>query len=110
MTLQWKYRVGFVTGERFTDSQFLVFVNRILAFLVAFIYMQLRPQPPHRAPLFKYSYSSFSNIMSSWFQYESLKFVSFPTQVSAAFRTVRMFYISVVSFPRSCQTLAYSCS
>lgn len=30
---------------------------------------------------FQYSFSSFSNTMSSWFQYEALKFVSFPTQV-----------------------------
>ena len=69
------------TGQ-FKNSQFLVFVNRILAFTVALAYVTLGPaQPRHRAPLYKYSYSSFSNIMSSWFQYEALKFVSFPTQV-----------------------------
>merc|ERR1739848_583555 len=31
--------------------------------------------------MYKYSYCSLSNVMSSWFQYEALKFVSFPTQV-----------------------------
>ena len=68
------------TGQ-FKNSQFLVFVNHILAFTVALTYITLGPaQPRHRAPLYKYSYSSFSNIMSSWFQYEALKFVSFPTQ------------------------------
>ncbi len=36
-----------------------------------------------QAPLFKYSFCSFSNIMSSWCQYEALKYVSFPTQVLA---------------------------
>merc|ERR1712088_569545 len=40
-------------------------------------------QPRHKAPLYKYSYCSFSNIMSSWCQYEALKFISFPTQVLA---------------------------
>ena len=40
-------------------------------------------QPKHKAPLYKYSFCSFSNIMSSWCQYEALKFVSFPTQVLA---------------------------
>ena len=64
--------------------EFLVLVNRIVGFTVSLTYLILCPtqQPRHRVPLYKYSYSSLSNIMSSWFQYESLKFVSFPTQVS----------------------------
>ena len=65
----------------FQDSQFLVFINRILAFVMALIVITVRKQPVHTAPLYKYSFSSFSNIMSSWCQYEALKFVSFPTQV-----------------------------
>lgn len=69
--------------ERFKNSQFLVFVNRILAFALAMFVVIIKSQPRHTAPLYKYSYSSFSNIMSSWFQYEALKFVSFPTQVLA---------------------------
>ena len=68
-------------GEFFKNSQFLVFVNRILAFIIALLVIVFQHQPKHAAPLFKYSFSSFSNIMSSWFQYEALKFVSFPTQV-----------------------------
>ena len=70
-------------GESFKNSQFLVFVNRILALVVAVIIIQVKSQPRHTAPLFKYSFSSISNIMSSWFQYEALKFVSFPVQVLA---------------------------
>ncbi len=70
-------------GEKFKNSQFLVFMNRILAFLVAILYMVSIKQPKHTAPLYKYSYSSLSNIMSSWCQYEALKFVSFPVQVLA---------------------------
>lgn len=84
---------------RFTDSQFLVFVNRVFAFVISGVYLLSRQlprhsatatvtvtattTPPHSAPLYKYAYSSFSNIMSSWCQYEALKFVSFPTQVLA---------------------------
>ena len=68
---------------KFSNSQFLVFVNRILAFLMALVVIGVRRQPRHRAPLYKYSYCSFSNIMSSWCQYEALKYVSFPTQVLA---------------------------
>jgi adenosine 3'-phospho 5'-phosphosulfate transporter B2 len=59
----------------------LVFVNRVLAFAVALLYITFSRQPRHRAPIYKYSFCSFSNIMSSWCQYEALKFVSFPTQV-----------------------------
>lgn len=67
----------------FRDSQFLVFVNRALALVVSGVYLLVQQQPRHRAPLYKYSYASFSNIMSAWFQYEALKFVSFPSQVLA---------------------------
>ena len=68
---------------QFKDSQFLVFVNRILAFIISLVYINVIQQPRHTAPLYKYSYCSFSNIMSSWCQYEALKYVSFPTQVLA---------------------------
>lgn len=69
--------------QYFRDSQFLVFTNRSLAFAVASLYLYFKPQARHGAPLYKYSYASFSNIMSAWFQYEALKFVNFPTQVLA---------------------------
>lgn len=70
-------------GEFFKNSQFLVFINRILAFMIGMTVIFLQRQPQHTTPLYKYSFSSFSNIMSSWCQYEALKFVSFPTQVLA---------------------------
>ena len=65
----------------FKNSQFLVFMNRVFALLVAGVYISLKKQRHHTAPLYQYSYSSLSNILSSWCQYEALKFVSFPTQV-----------------------------
>lgn len=67
----------------FKDSQFLVFVNRLLALIVAGTYLAIKQQMRQTTPLFKYSYASFSNIMSAWSQYEALKFVNFPTQVLA---------------------------
>ncbi|XP_067938565.1 adenosine 3'-phospho 5'-phosphosulfate transporter 1-like [Watersipora subatra] len=68
-------------GEMFKNSQFLVFINRVLALIIGYIVLHAVRQPQHVSPVFKYSYCSFSNVMSSWFQYEALKFVSFPTQV-----------------------------
>lgn len=67
----------------FKDSQFLVFTNRVLGFVITAVYLTLKGQLKQRVPLYKYSYASFSNIMSAWFQYEALKFVNFPTQVLA---------------------------
>lgn len=70
-------------GEKFKDSQFLVFMNRILALTVSGLWCVLFKQPRHGAPMYKYSFASLSNIMSSWCQYEALKYISFPTQVLA---------------------------
>jgi len=92
--LQEKIMTQLYDGQQFTDSQFLVFVNRILALVIAWVYLIVFERPNanpklrtiREAPLYKYSYCAFSNIMSSWFQYEALKFVSFPTQVIALLR------------------------
>lgn len=65
----------------FKDSQFLVFANRLLAFVISGAYLCTQKRSRHGTPLYKYSYASFSNILSTWCQYESLKFVSFPAQV-----------------------------
>ena len=70
-------------GDKFTNSQFLVLVNRVLALVIAGIYLLSSRQKEHTAPIYKYSFSSLSNIISSWCQYEALKFVSYPTQVLA---------------------------
>lgn len=67
----------------FKDSQFLVFVNRILAFCISGIYISCKRQPRHKCPYYKYIFCSMSNIMSSWCQYEALKYVSFLHQVLA---------------------------
>ncbi|KAJ7988016.1 hypothetical protein DPEC_G00319250 [Dallia pectoralis] len=70
-------------GERFKDSQFLVFMNRILALTVSGAWCLLFKQARHGAPMYKYSFASLSNVLSSWCQYEALKYISFPTQVLA---------------------------
>lgn len=78
-----KYTSSTGEGAYFKDSQFLVFVNRILAFVMAAVVIFCSRQPRHKCPLYKYVFCSFSNIMSSWCQYEALKYVSFPSQVLA---------------------------
>lgn len=59
-------------GERFRDSEFLVFANRISALFLSLTWLtctrRLFSEPS--APVKDYSYASLSNILSSWFQYE----------------------------------------
>lgn len=69
--------------EHFGNSLFLEFMNRILALVFAVVILLVRRQPAHTAPMYKYSYNALSNVMSSWCQYEALKYVSFPVQVLA---------------------------
>ncbi|CAD6196454.1 unnamed protein product [Caenorhabditis auriculariae] len=68
--------------DKFGDAQFLIFCNRLVAlvFSVFVLSINWKRQPPHVPPLYVHSYTSFSNTLSSWCQYEALKYVSFPTQ------------------------------
>lgn len=68
---------------RFHDSQFLVLVNRVSALAVAVARLRYTRRPLVAAPLYKFAYCSLTNVVSTWCQYEALKYVSFPTQVSA---------------------------
>lgn len=93
--------------SRFKNSQFLVFCNRMAGFLLAcfilFVFNGRREMKTSRcglvtirfdsfqkltsfknfAPLFICSFSSLSNVLSSWCQYEALKYVSFTSQLLA---------------------------
>jgi len=92
--------------SKFKNSQFLVLANRfaalLLSSLILFICNRKKIQlfclsfelPRTKSfrkivsyenwgPLFMCSYSSLSNVLSSWLQYESLKYVSFTTQLLA---------------------------
>ena len=57
-------------GERFTSSQFLVFSNRMVAMAVAIVMLNCLKQPQFIAPVYQFCFASFSNVMSSFCQYE----------------------------------------
>ncbi|KAI6186470.1 Adenosine 3'-phospho 5'-phosphosulfate transporter 1 [Aphelenchoides besseyi] len=82
MTLGYARYDNLTKIEPFGDAQFLVFANRIVALVLVGCYMfaNWRKLPPHVPPLYTHSFISISNTISSWCQYEALKFVSFPTQ------------------------------
>jgi adenosine 3'-phospho 5'-phosphosulfate transporter B2 len=81
-------------ARRFKNSQFLVLTNRLAGLLLSGFILLIsnrRKLPTYRKlvswdawpPLFICSYSSLSNVLSSWFQYESLKYVTFTSQLLA---------------------------
>lgn len=67
----------------FPSAAFCVFSNRFLAIIVAMIAVRLKHGSifaNNTAPLYAFSPCALSNTMSSWSQYASLRFVSFPVQ------------------------------
>lgn len=117
----------------FHDSQFLVFINRIIAFILSIIALVgNRPKRSHYyqrggsiiykpdkrnevekppAPLYEYVYCSLSNILSSWCQYEALKYVNFPTQVlSKSCKLIAVMLMSKLMLKKRYLKLDYLCA
>mmetsp|Transcript_24274 Transcript_24274/g.37413 ORF Transcript_24274/g.37413 Transcript_24274/m.37413 type:complete len:492 (-) Transcript_24274:1309-2784(-) len=68
-----------ITGEYFTYSYALVFSNRFWTLLLATaLLFLLQPQRSKSVIIYEYSFPSVSNLLSSWSQYEALRYVSFP--------------------------------
>jgi len=72
-----------VPSGKFPSAAFCVFSNRFLAVIVALITVRVRKGAffaNNVAPLLAFTPCALSNTMSSWSQYASLKYVSFPVQ------------------------------
>ena len=72
-----------VPSGKFPSAAFCVFSNRFLAVLVALVCVRIRKGAffaNNKAPLLAFTPCALSNTMSSWSQYASLKYVSFPVQ------------------------------
>ena len=72
-----------VPSGKFPSAAFCVFSNRFLAVIVAMIAVKIRHGAVfsnNAAPLLSFTPCALSNTMSSWSQYASLKYVSFPVQ------------------------------
>jgi len=68
---------------KFPSAAFCVFSNRFLAIIVAIIAVRIRHGAVlanNAAPLVAFAPCALSNTMSSWSQYASLRYVSFPVQ------------------------------
>eukprot|EP00550_Attheya_septentrionalis_P007129 CAMPEP_0198284500 /NCGR_PEP_ID=MMETSP1449-20131203/3959_1 /TAXON_ID=420275 /ORGANISM="Attheya septentrionalis, Strain CCMP2084" /LENGTH=547 /DNA_ID=CAMNT_0043981593 /DNA_START=59 /DNA_END=1702 /DNA_ORIENTATION=- len=67
------------TGEYFTYSYALVFTNRFWTLLMSgALLLYLKPRTSRTTVLYEYSFPSITNMLSSWCQYEALRYVSFP--------------------------------
>jgi len=67
------------TGDYFTYSYALVFSNRLWTLIMSTSLMwYLKPRLSRSTVLYEYSFPSISNMLSSWCQYEALRYVSFP--------------------------------
>lgn len=72
-----------VPSGKFPSAAFCVFSNRFLAVIVAIIAVRIKHGSVfgnNTAPLWAFTPCALSNTMSSWSQYASLKYVSFPMQ------------------------------
>lgn len=71
-------------GEYFSYSYGLVFTNRLQALILSafLMYYSKIPWPKFTSTqLYEFAFPSVSNMLSSWCQYEALRYVTFPTQV-----------------------------
>jgi adenosine 3'-phospho 5'-phosphosulfate transporter B2 len=82
MTSDFEPTVGAPDG-RFPSAAFCVFSNRFLAVIVAIISVRIKHGSVlanNTAPLSAFTPAAISNTVSSWSQYASLRYVSFPVQ------------------------------
>jgi len=69
-------------GDKFTESEFLVFCNRFFAIWFGLgMTLLYKEDWGLKAPLWKYVIVSISNVLATTCQYEALKYVSFPVQM-----------------------------
>eukprot|EP00934_Nitzschia_sp_Nitz4_P007986 Nitzschia sp. Nitz4//scaffold99_size76975//23002//24863//NITZ4_005570-RA/size76975-snap-gene-0.0-mRNA-1//1//CDS//3329560832//7976//frame0 len=67
------------TGDYFTYSYALVFTNRFWTLIMSgMMWLYLKPRRSQSTVIYEYSFPSISNMLSSWCQYEALRYVSFP--------------------------------
>jgi len=83
MTVEYPNVVIKGSKDRFKNSEFLVFLNRAAGLVIATAALRMNVPPLGCAPPYKFLFCSLSNVLSAWFQYEALKFITFPMQVLA---------------------------
>eukprot|EP01038_Epipyxis_sp_PR26KG_P005625 gene5625-7769_t len=99
---------------KFKNASLCVFGNRLLALLLSFALVVYTnhtaevSEQAKKAPYFSYLPSSLSNTVSSWAQYECLKFVSFPSQVlSKSCKIIPVMLVGMLLHKKSYPVIEY---
>jgi adenosine 3'-phospho 5'-phosphosulfate transporter B2 len=92
------------TGEYFTYSYALVFTNRFWTLIMSGILLiYLKPRRSKSTVIYEYSFPSISNMLSSWCQYEALRYVSFPaTTLFKSFKLAPVMAMGKILGNKSC--------
>lgn len=95
------------TGEYFTYSYALVFTNRFWTLIMSgILLLYLRPHRSRTTVIYEYSFPSISNMLSSWCQYEALRYVSFPaTTLFKAFKLAPVMAMGKMLGNKTCKLL-----
>ena len=95
-------------GDFFEFSYGLVFINRLGGLVLSACLMYYYKVDFVMTPLWEYSFPSVANMLSSWCQYEALKYVSFPTQMLAkAFKMVPVMLMGVFMHNKKYESYEY---
>lgn len=95
-------------GDYFEYSYGLVFMTRFGGVLLSAVLMRYYEIKWERTALWEYAFPSVANMMSSWCQYESLKFVSFPTtMLFKAFKMVPVMVYGKLMMSKKYETYEY---
>ena len=94
-----------LTGEYFTYSYALVFSNRFWTLIISGIFLlYLKPRRSRSTVIYEYSFPSISNMLSSWCQYEALRYVSFPaTTLFKSFKLAPVMAMGKILGNKSCE-------
>lgn len=97
------------TGEFFVYSYALVFFNRFWTFIMSGLLMlYLSPKKSKSTVIYEYSFPSISNMLSSWCQYEALRYVSFPAQtLFKSFKLVPVMVMGKILGNKDCEYKTY---
>lgn len=100
------------TGDYFTYSYALVFSNRFWTLVMSgMLLWWLKPRASRTTILYEYSFPSISNLLSSWCQYEALRYVSFPaTTIFKSFKLAPVMLMGKILGNKTCKLLVeFSC-
>jgi adenosine 3'-phospho 5'-phosphosulfate transporter B2 len=95
-------------GDFFRYSFGLVFITRVGGLALSAFLMYYKQVEWVPTPLYEYAFPSVANILSSWCQYEALRYVTFPTQMLAkAFKLVPVMLMGKALHNKSYESYEY---